>query len=308
LNENESLFTHGSNSIRLNTNEIRFFSNTIKLGYYTGGTATKVYGHDFTGKLVDVNLSGGTNITVSATTDNIVISAFDPNDCELSYEESSHFITGAVSVSTGIVCNNWFVTSNGTNANAGTTSFGTDSTEKGYGVVGINAGTTSTGRSRLNTGANSFLFGSGTQFQLSMRVGLSALSNGTDRFTAQHGFMDSSTAVAQTDGAYFRYVDNVNGGKWEAITVNNTVETATDTGVSPTAGQFDLFKIVVNGSGNEVLFYINNVLVATHTTNIPTSAGRNTALGVGIWKSAGTTDVSTNIDYYKLKATRTTGL
>jgi len=55
--------------------------------------------------------------------------------------------------------------------------------------------------------------------------------------------------------------------------------------------------IKVNAAANQALFYVNDTLVATHTTNIPATAGRSVGFGAGIFKSVGTTSILLNADY-----------
>lgn len=67
------------------------------------------------------------------------------------------------------------------------------------------------------------------------------------------------------------------GANWWVRTTSGGTNTTTDTGVAVTIGQFYTLKIVATPSS--VLFYIDGVLKATHTTNIPSV---NMALIAGI--------------------------
>ena len=87
--------------------------------------------------------------------------------------------------------------------------------------------------------------------------------------TFRHGLFTVPNAN-DTTGIYFRALGNT-GALWYAVTRNNGVETATSTGVY-NVGAFRTFKIVMNGAHTSVAFYINGTLVATNTTNIPTTA------------------------------------
>lgn len=162
---------------------------------------------------------------------------------------------------------------------------GINSTEKANGVCFINTGTTSTGRAFLGLGSNnvaSFAFG-WAQNIWGTRANLPLLSNGTDTFTAYHGYMDIVTA-APGHGAFFRYNHAVNSGKWEYCIAAGSI-TAADTGVSPTAGVYQVFEINVNTAGTEVTYYIDGALVGTVTTGIPTNG---VFPGTNIINSAGT--------------------
>jgi hypothetical protein len=59
------------------------------------------------------------------------------------------------------------------------------------------------------------------------------------------------------------------------------------------------YEIDINPAGTQALFYINGTLVCTHTTNIPTGAGRTTSPRVQIIKSTGTTARTLLVDYWQ---------
>lgn len=176
------------------------------------------------------------------------------------------------------------------------------------GIVRISTGTTATGRCNIicNNLSSIIFGGSSVEYTFEAIANVITLSTGTQRATFQIGFYDTLNANS-TDGAYFRYVDNVNSGKWQAVTVNNTTETSTDTGITAAAGTWVNFKIVMNGAGTSCAFSINGSVVATNTTNIPTSAGRELTFGVGAWASVGTTAKTMDVDLIRLVQRRTSG-
>jgi len=59
----------------------------------------------------------------------------------------------------------------------------------------------------------------------------------------------------------------INGEIW-ASTSNGTNQTITDTGIS-IAARYAACKLFIAAGGSEAKFYVNNVLKATHTTNLP---------------------------------------
>lgn len=194
----------------------------------------------------------------------------------------------------------WYVKNDGNSAVNGDdftfTATGTSTSFGSLAIFGNNAagilqlvlGTTTTGA--LSIACSLFteiLFGLGvTRFKA--RAKIKTLSTGTDTYVARIGFIDSVT-VESTDGVFFRYTDSVNGGKWQAVTRSNSVETATDTGITAQIPNWNLFYIVVNAAGTSAAFYIDGTLVATNTTNIPTGASRDTGYGISVQRSAGTT-------------------
>ena len=157
-----------------------------------------------------------------------------------------------------------------------------------FGVLRSNLGTTSTGRTRAGSNSLTCLSSAGLGI-LRWRscVGVDTLSTSGERYALRNGFIDSGLGES-ANGIFFRYDSQVNGGRWEAVTRSAATETATDTGVSPSAGTYQLFDIVVNAAGTSVEFKINGAAVATNTTNIP---GASAAFGWGVFalKSVGTT-------------------
>jgi len=176
------------------------------------------------------------------------------------------------------------------------------------GIVQCQTGTTTTGTSGLGVGGTTGLvtirFASGAWIhEASVRI--PAVSDGTETFTVISGFNDSRTGTG-TDMVAFRYTDGNNAGKFQAITRQNSTETATDTGITMTANQWYKLRIEVNAAATSVAFYIDGVLVATNTTNIPTGSGRETGIWTGITKSAGSTSRNLDIDYLLYACTLTT--
>jgi hypothetical protein len=148
---------------------------------------------------------------------------------------------------------------------------GIDSTEKATGVCYLNLGTAASTRIFLGFGSNnvaSFSFGQHETIW-GTRANLATLSDGTNTYTAYHGFMESVTA-GPVQGAFFRYTHSVNGGRWEFCVANGSV-TAADTGVSPSAGVYQVFEIKINRAATSITFYIDGSLVGTVTTGIPTA-------------------------------------
>jgi hypothetical protein len=157
------------------------------------------------------------------------------------------------------------------------------------GVAQSTTGTTSTGRA-----CNSYLEPVTIQFGTFAWRSLGEfqirnLSDGTETYTATIGFQDTFTSGVSADGAYFRYTHSVNGGRYECVTVSNSVSTVTDSGVTAIVNVWVSYEIRVNAAGTSVEFYLNGSLVQTHTTNIPTGSARRTGHGHNIIKSLGAT-------------------
>jgi hypothetical protein len=173
-----------------------------------------------------------------------------------------------------------------------------------FGGANMNTGTTTTGLAQIE-GPNNLVPGFDAVV-LEARVGVPTLSDGTNRYQVFIGHSNGAGSYndsAATYGVYFLYSDNINGGRWEAVTKNTTSNvTRVDTGVSVSAGNAYVLKIEIDYGSPEAKFYINGSLVATITTNIvhPSSPAfsryRNRII-----KIAGTTNRNMIMDYMYFK-------
>lgn len=200
---------------------------------------------------------------------------------------------------------NFFFTDCSSGASSGWVlgTYGVDGTEKAMGVLYGTTGTTATGQAGYYINSGSLVFGFGHAFRLRGRNALVTLSTVTERFTKYWGFGDTNLTGDMVDGAYFRYVDNVNSGKWECVTSLNSVRTVADSGVTAVT-TYSIFEVRVNSTGTSVAFYIDGALVATNTTNIPNTLARATGILYKIEKSIGTSGTDIAQDWYDLTITR----
>jgi len=121
-------------------------------------------------------------------------------------------------------------------------------------------------------------------------VRLQTLSDATNRYT-----LVFSNGVCITNSIRFFYSDNVNSGKWQCETYSSSVSTLVDSGVTVAINtSYDLKVCRLSGI---CYFYINNVLVATISTNIP--SGIESFCGTTLTKTAGTTSRTCDFDYLK---------
>ena len=163
-------------------------------------------------------------------------------------------------------------------------------------IAQLQTGTTTTGRTTtLITETDSILLGSGAAYAYgSFRI--PTLSDGSNRFTVRAGFIDTGAGDG-TDGAFLRYADNVNSGKFQCVTRAASSETATDTGVTAVAGDWYAFEIVVNSGATSATCAINGAVVATNSTNVPSGTGQETGIAAGVYKSVGTTERVLDLDF-----------
>ena len=175
---------------------------------------------------------------------------------------------------------------------------GAVTSDTNVGIIGLYTGGTATGRGGLISHVDGIQFGS-NEWTFETRANIDALSDANQTYTVRFGFMDS-VAGDPTDGHFFRYTHGTNSGKWQAVTRINSVETTTDTGQTAQAystGGMIRWKIIVENTGTNVEFYINEKRVATHAPSGFTGINRLTGIGYSIIKSVGTTTRPLWIDY-----------
>lgn len=134
------------------------------------------------------------------------------------------------------------------------------------------------------------------------RVRLPILSTGTIGYQVRIGIQDANTAGDPANGIYFVYSENINGGQWRGTTTNSSTSTNIDSTIAPAAATWYKLRWVCNTTS--VSFYVNNILIGTSTTNIPT--GNATRLMAKIEKKSpnATTSRSVEIDWVSLGISR----
>jgi uncharacterized protein with putative carbohydrate binding module len=167
------------------------------------------------------------------------------------------------------------------------------------GVIRAGTGTTTTGAAAIAGATASVLLGGGKAYFMGVFKTEANLSAVAQRYDIQVGFTDLNSGDA-TDGVYIRYSDDINSGKWEARAVSNGTETLLDSGTTVAADTWYALEVEVNADGTSAAFSLNGTSFGTITTNIPTAAGRNTGVAMGIFKSLGTTERSCFFDSWRL--------
>jgi hypothetical protein len=193
----------------------------------------------------------------------------------------------------GSYIGNWGVYYNG--AGAAVAQWPGDSAHPG--IAQCHTGTTNTGYGSVLNGmlfaTSPFAFGAGV-YTIEANIALNDLSAVAEEYIVRAGWNDAYGAG--TDGVYFLY-DRLTSVNWQSVTIANGVSTIEDTGIPVAAATWMTLKIVVNENASSVGFYYNDVLVQTHTTNIPSGGGRDTNGNFHIIKSAGVTPRSLLIDW-----------
>lgn len=170
------------------------------------------------------------------------------------------------------------------------------------GVMQLNTGTGSTGRGGViwpvtNTAANQVIYFGAGRADFRSRGRLSALSDGTNTYSARAGFTRDPSGTP-VDGLYFEYDPTTRGNdNWWCVSRNNNSNRAIDSAVAASTSAFQVLSIEVNAAGTEVVSRIDGTVVDTNTTNIPSGSSRRTGYGAAIQKSAGTTGRTLQVDY-----------
>ena len=163
------------------------------------------------------------------------------------------------------------------------------------GVLQMSTGTTSAGRANISD-TQVVRFGNG-ELSVKFRIQIPTLSTAAEEFRIWIGFIDSVTNAEATDGAYFEY-DRTVSTNWRVKTALNSTRTTITTSSVVTASTTDFTTVEVRGNvnGTQVNFYINNTLVGSSTTNIPTLSTDFFYVGASIIKTVGTTARLLRID------------
>jgi hypothetical protein len=167
-----------------------------------------------------------------------------------------------------------------------------------YGILTLSTAALTTGTSRLSkTNLSDSL---NSLFNVtSYMVKIPTLSDGTETYHVRVGMTSQINTANPNGGAYFVYstagtpTGSSASTNWQCVTGNgSSVRTWTTTATAVTTGWS---KLTVVASSSICFFYVNDVLVATHTTNIPTPA---LTPNFEIRKTAGTTARLLWIDYF----------
>jgi len=151
------------------------------------------------------------------------------------------------------------------------------------------------------SGINALYQPSSNWFIYTTRIRIPTLNDGTQKFYVNFGVLPTTPSATLTEGVGFLYdLDGTTTGSsasanWQTYSVNNSTRTFNQnhTGVAVAANTWTKLKVVFNSS--IAYYYVNDVLIATHTSNIP--AGDNIAPCHAIIKTAGIVARTYQIDY-----------
>lgn len=190
-------------------------------------------------------------------------------------------------------------TVSGTGASAQASTYLVNTTEKPLGVTQIDTGTTATGRATIgHAGTASIVPGQGCALSVA-RLAVETTVTGTETFTINSGFIDSSGGT-RTDGVIWENRWDGAAAEWSQTRFAGATATRTNTG-SPTPDNNYLWLVVFVNPGwtrADFIYSTDSVsftLASSPTTGFPSST-QYTAWGVSMIKSAGTTQRNCSID------------
>ena len=176
------------------------------------------------------------------------------------------------------------------------------------GYMGLSTGVNTNGQNAIRTDLNFGRF-----WQLSHRVSLVSrlfiptLSDVTDRYNVLFGISGGTNSTVNSGCAFIYDEGGVGTGttaspNWQIITATSSVRTNFVTSVPVAINTWYSFRIESNSTFTEIYYYINDVLVRTETTNIPTGVASSLPIA-SMTKTAGTTARILAVDYlgYKMK-------
>ncbi len=152
---------------------------------------------------------------------------------------------------------------------------------------------------------NTFIAAGTTPTIIEWRVNLSSLGSASDAVICKVGLFFQAVNTDETNGAFFLFdttgtsTGSAAVGRWQTVTALSSVRTYTTTSV-PVTTNWTKLKIRITSTRYE--FFINDVLVSVHTTNLPTPEAPN----LFIRKQTGSTAVRLWPDYFAIYKTHAT--
>ena len=171
------------------------------------------------------------------------------------------------------------------------------------GVITHSTGTASTNYAGYNYGVNSLYRGTGA-ITLESYIIIPTLSTSGERFVTVFGEQNGANFMSPTNCISIVYdeggvflASGVASNNWRCFTRAGSTITRTDTTVPVVANQWYKLRINISADGLTITFFIDNVLVATHNTNVPLISTQLTVASY-IMKSVGTTARTMQTDYF----------
>jgi hypothetical protein len=164
-----------------------------------------------------------------------------------------------------------------------------------FGIARLATGTATNGRCAIEPNyALLLLFGNTDRYAIGVRMRMPAVSDGTNTYVVTAGIGDMSSS-APPNGFIFR--SPTAAGNWQAVVRSASADAdVTDTGVAvDSGGAFHTF-VVEYAPTFGARWWIDGALVASEAVNLPAALANLSSWGCGIFKSAGTTSRTLDVD------------
>lgn len=159
----------------------------------------------------------------------------------------------------------------------------------------------------MHSQATDQLLGGYAKLEMSFRVQMQALPTGSNDYRVYLGFHDVPTSGDPDDGVYFtvrRTGAFSSSTAWVFAARRDNSESAVVTTAPIATSGYQVLHVVLNEAGTQAQGFVDGVLVATITTNLPTSAGREFGFGMKMQRVGnGNSDRSMFVDYAKMCST-----
>jgi hypothetical protein len=190
---------------------------------------------------------------------------------------------------------------NGTGASAQLGTYLVNTTEKPYGLIQVDTGTTNAGRAAMMGDSNMIIPTLGPALSVT-RLAIEAAVTGTETFSVLTGFGEGNAATP-TDGVTWEYRWNGSAAEWSQTRWAAGTPTRTTTGSPSVSTNYIWCIIFINAAWTRADFIYSNdsisfTLSSSPTTGIPNNTQFTNTLGIMIAKTAGTTQRNATLDFY----------
>jgi hypothetical protein len=266
-----------------------------------------------------IAVSGQSNIVADSSTDTLTVAA--GTGITLTTDASTDTLTIAASadlIDTVLWQGTHFVNPNATNGTAPWTVFSngtgallsTIAPQQTLGLAQFVTGTTTTGRNGVyawdgSANASLYVIGGNVQWRIFASAYIPTLSTVTETFVVSIGMARQLEADGNQARIAFVHDIATNATNWVARVTDGTAVTNVNTGVAISTTTLQRLEVRIAANGNTVEYFIDGVLSATITTNLPNNtgtSGHRIAPQMVITKSAGTTSRSFVADYFFVRA------
>jgi hypothetical protein len=174
-----------------------------------------------------------------------------------------------------------------------------NTTEKPFGTIQADTGTTNTGRASITSGSNSNTIPTLGPALFVSRLATEAAVTATETFTITTGFAEFGT---HQDGIVWEYRWNGSAAEWSQTRYVTNIPTRSATGSPSVDTNYIWLLIFMNAAWTRADFIYSQDSISftksdSPTTGLPNSTQNSNLLAVQIIKSAGTTQRNVSIDF-----------